>query len=941
MRKLKCLILHLIAPLLVCAQAAQLIVDQKLSVAGTFILRKDSPQKGLYLLDSIRSELPAMTFSQKSEWNFLSGIACYQLRKYEQAITFLNASEETASDSSRATILDAIGRAYYMNKNLTMAEKSLEKAEATYSKLKIIDSAYVSTLNTLAIVNKEQCEYWVAKRLFKKAVLTNESLTGGKGKQYARVTNGLAEIHGLLGEYPEAIRYFNISLKTKSKGSLDYARTLYKLADFQSGLGSHETADGLIEECLAICTQKKDSSSFYYACLDFKGVLTVRMGNGEAAEILFEESLQRRISQKMQGTAEYALNLLNLCGLYLENGHWRKAEKLINESLSSTEKIYTRQHPRYATAQLIMARILAKNGKFQEAETLFRMASEIMEKKLGKEHIEYFNARLEYARFLRSVNRKEDAVAIFNTIDHIPKKKLRKSSGYITEEELDDQIRLYKNYADEIYSLLWQWPEDDALIKLAYNSQLFYKGYILKQIQHIRRKVAQSGNLRQNFQELGALIRTLQEELLKPDSLQRNVGELENRISTLERVVKSYTILQNDDSGETTLADVFNQLPLRSAVVEYMAFRNKLHGDSVFYGAIVLISETGSSRFVTLGKSDLIMGALPLDVYTTGINLESQSRSVVRSGRSKNNLYNLVWEPLGISSTETSVVYIVPDGILHRISFYALVPPENDTVYLMNLYDLYILGNSREIPDASLTNPESYNGSRVLLVGGLDYGSSSGDITSRSGSVGGLSYYNLKYASGEVDKIRQILSRQGMVVSVLKQNDARKRTVMDTLEGVSGNWKIIHFATHGYYHPDTVASDSYFGAGMTNAGIILSGFNDCLDRDCEIVAIEISNMNLDGVDLVVLSSCESALGNIEEGEGLFGLSRAFRMAGVRNQLVAIHEVNDKFTASFMEQFYKNLAAYSFNSHVAFQKTLKEIKNQPFAGVDWGYFVLME
>ena len=934
----------LVSPFLVFAQSAQLGVDQKLSEAVVLILRKDSPQKGLVLLDSIKSGVASMTPVQQSEWNFLNGIAYYQLRRYEQAIPFLDNAVETATtDSAKTIILDAIGRAYYMKRNLAGAEESLKKAQSLYIKLNKKDSSYVSTLNTLAIVSREQCKYLEAKRIFKEAVLTNESLTGGKGKQYGRVTNGLAEIYGLMGEYSDAIRYFNISLKTKNKGTIDYAKTLYKLADFQSGLGSHETAEGLIRECLSICQQKKDSSSFYYACLDFQCVLTVRMGNSEVAEISFEDALQRRKSQKMEGTAEYALNLLNLCGLYMENGHWGKAEKLINETLLSIEKIYTRQHPRFAAAQLIQARIRARTKKYQEAESLFRSASDIMEKKLGRDHIEYFNAKLEYARFLKNMNRKDEAIAIFKKIDQIPKKILRKSSGYISEKELDDQVRIFKNYADEIYSLLWRWPDNNDLIELAYDSQLFYKGYILKQVQQIRRKVAQSGNLRQSFQELGALVRTRQEELLKPDSLQKQVNELESKIRQLELVVKSYAGFQEEDSGEASWTDVKNQLPSRSAVVEYMAFKNPERGDSVFYGAIVLKSEMDYPKFVSLGRSDVIMSVLPSVVYTAGINPESESRGIEKPNKNSVSLYKLIWDPLKISK-DVNIVYIVPDGILNRISFYALKVDSNVRSYLLDFHDIYIIGSSRSISNLDTYTLIEKNHSAALLIGGLDFGGEQGSMPNRN-----IDYQNnedaysyLIYSKPEVDSIRQILLRNGIKVTQLDGLSASKRIVMDSLNKNLSQYKILHFATHSYYLPDSLKHLNYFSRGMLNSGIILSNYNNFKNSDCQLKAIEISNMDLSGVELVILSSCESALGDIDDIEGLYGLPRAFRMAGVKKQISAINKINDEFSSYFMEEFYKNLLKKSFNSHVAFNDTLKIIRGQRYANeVAWSKFILIE
>jgi CHAT domain-containing protein len=335
------------------------------------------------------------------------------------------------------------------------------------------------------------------------------------------------------------------------------------------------------------------------------------------------------------------------------------------------------------------------------------------------------------------------------------------------------------------------------------------------------------------------------------------------------------------------------------------------------------------------------MSVLPIGVYTTGFNLESHSRGIVKPDKVSVSLYKLIWEPLKISK-EVNIVYIIPDGVLNRISFNALRIDSNIRSYLLDYHDIYTIGSSRSISDLDTYSLVEKNHCAALLIGGLDFGDIKRSIGNRNIEFEKNEYAYLEYSKTEVDTIRQILLRNGIKVTQFDGLSASKRNVLDSLNNNSKQYKILHFATHSYYLPDSFQNLNYFARGMLNSGIILSNYNKCKDIDCQFRALEISNMDLSGVELVVLSSCESALGDIDDIEGLYGLPRAFDMAGVKKQISAINKVHDEYSSYFMEEFYKNLLKKSFNTHVAFNDTLKIIRGQRFANeVAWSSFILIE
>ncbi len=185
--------------------------------------------------------------------------------------------------------------------------------------------------------------------------------------------------------------------------------------------------------------------------------------------------------------------------------------------------------------------------------------------------------------------------------------------------------------------------------------------------------------------------------------------------------------------------------------------------------------------------------------------------------------------------------------------------------------------------------------------------------------------------------IDSILRQSGFKTDPLTRSAASEEN-FKRLSG--GNHRILHIATHGYFRADSTASDN-----LTNSGLVFAGANqikpyDNID-DGLLTAQEISRLDLHNTDLVVLSACETALGTVT-GEGVFGIQRGFKKAGVNTIVMSIKEVYDAATMEFMVEFYKNMMRKGISKHDAFVSAVRAMrKKYPGEPNKWAMFIILD
>lgn len=316
-------------------------------------------------------------------------------------------------------------------------------------------------------------------------------------------------------------------------------------------------------------------------------------------------------------------------------------------------------------------------------------------------------------------------------------------------------------------------------------------------------------------------------------------------------------------------------------------------------------------------------------------------------------LFELVIEPLGID--DYAHVVLAPDGALSLVPFGALRSDEHRYWIEHPSQTLEMVQSGRTL-FASVVDEAPVAG--LAAFGGIDYGrrvedtehaphrlvQSSAKTLSKHATrstLEGRSYADLGLSplpetAAEIENIGALYAkRTGEPVAIYKGAEATEKRLM-TLPAPP---RVLHLATHGFYHADLASVGPH--RPMVFSGVALAGANASgpAEADGVLHAIEAQNLNLGGTELVVLSACETGQGVIERGEGLHGLTRAFRIAGAHHVLVALRPVRDSDARIFSELFYEHwLAADRPSPESAFRRAARELIDDGDE-IDWTAFSL--
>jgi CHAT domain-containing protein len=217
---------------------------------------------------------------------------------------------------------------------------------------------------------------------------------------------------------------------------------------------------------------------------------------------------------------------------------------------------------------------------------------------------------------------------------------------------------------------------------------------------------------------------------------------------------------------------------------------------------------------------------------------------------------------------------------------------------------------------------------------------------------GGQAITPLPGTKTEVDAISTILKASGYKVTTLMQSAATEAQLKDVRSP-----ELLHIATHGYFLADVESSGSAFGVNLENAGhnpllrsglmlagagLTLSGASspNLTSNDNGILtAYEAMNLDLEGTQLIVLSACETGLGEVKAGEGVYGLQRAFLVAGADALIMSLWKVDDNATQQLMKYFYTNWIRLR-NKQKAFKQAQVQLMTKYKGPYYWGAFVMM-
>jgi CHAT domain-containing protein len=527
-----------------------------------------------------------------------------------------------------------------------------------------------------------------------------------------------------------------------------------------------------------------------------------------------------------------------------------------------------------------------------------------------------------------------------------------------SEKEMYYQTRLLDVNSFTAYSLTRK-RTNPLITRFTYNNILLNKGLMLKSSTAMRLAILNSNNpeLLKKYDEWIALEKEISVLYSTPVEMRdKDVTLLESNANELEKslVASSQDFSEFRKGLQITWEDVKKSLKPDEAAIEFTDYKRRERdgGDAVIYCALLVRSNSEYPEMIRLFNEDQLKAI----ISKTGINNITDINDIYgRVNKQNEKLYDLIWKPIEQYLNGVKNVYISPSGLLNKVSFPAI--SNGKDIYLCDNYQIQVKGSTGNITSQNLFSQG--NKPSALVFGGIQYGAN------KESAV----WDYLKGTKDEGDTVNSILGKAQINVRYLSGNDATETFFKQNASG----YNILHIATHGFFFGDPNAvrfeekkqeveygEVTFRGATrgygvnsfvnnenpLMRSGLVLAGANDVWVKtekgesdDGVLTAQEVTQIDLRKNDLVVLSACETGLGDIKGNEGVYGLQRALKMAGVKYIIMSLWQIPDKETVEFMGMFYNYLLTVK-DIKEAFYRTQKQMRTK-YDPYYWGAFVLME
>lgn len=859
---------------------------------------------------------------------------------YQTALSWLDGQPDRAL-ANRAVVLKNLGSLYtdrgryrealtYLEQALTMAEQAWGNRHGNVG----------NTLTAIAEVYRLMGQYEDAESLYNQALAICDEHFGSRHPDTAIVLNNLALLYAAMGRNTEALPLFQTSFEIlKEQLGLEHpitVTTVNNQALVYKNLELYEFAEPLFRIALAVRQDQLGGQHPLTAdsLANLAGLYDV-MGLYEQAEPLYRQALA---IQEPYGDTHPGLSvtLNNLAGLYRDTGRYPEAVALFQRALAIRQQHLGANHPSTAIVLSNLAGLALAQASPLEALTYLRQGLQVEDHNLST-HLPFQSEREQLA-YLDSISRSDHGMISLH-LQHLPDNSDASQLALLTLLQRKGRILdvVSDSYQRLRHRLTGEYPP------------------LLDQLSATR-------------QELARLIFS-RDLALSPNQYQARLTQLEAQANQLERRLSRQSSPLQAQSQPVDMADIAAQLPPSSVLVEYFRYRpfdattavQRERFGPPRYAAYLLFPD---SRIAAIDLGDAAAIDEAIQAFTQLLQAPSAtlrgSATVTveprpdRVAAASNTLSDLILAPIAPYLQDVAHLVISPDGELNRLPFEAL-QPERGGDYLVQRYQISYLTSGRDLLKFDLTPPSTQP---AVVIANPDYEKATVDVAQsrnivqvaadlasevqpasggkpqiprspsdaepnrRSPELSQLQFGPLPGTAAEVDAIESLLPD-----AIILTTEQATETALKQVQAP----RILHIATHGFFLPtidrpsDRPSPGSFNTSVTTNplasvgipvenpllrSGLALAGFNSRSsgDDDGVLTALEAANLNLFGTQLVVLSACDTGVGAIANGEGVYGLRRALAIAGANTQVMSLWQVSDRGTQTLMARYYERLMA---------------------------------
>jgi CHAT domain-containing protein/Flp pilus assembly protein TadD len=856
-----------------------------------------------------------------------------------------------------AETLNLMGTLSYQANEIAHAEEYFLKARGIVEELSGPDHFLAAQIDGgLATLYKEKGQFSKARVLHEHVVRVFEAVLGPDHPrlviQYNNLGLCLKELGDLQGARTALERALQISVKANGPESPTTASVLGNLGIALKESGDYQAARDAYERALAIQEKRLGPEHQLVGAILFSlGSLLADMGDAASGRKYLERALA--ITDKALGKGSVrGVQIMDQLGSLLTGQKDLKAARAIfQRAWEESRDVYGEGNTRTASALASLAGSYGDMGDFAGARERYRQALAIEEKELGPAHYYTLEILYSWARTEQAAGEHQAALALYNRVSAEWRKQfgaiypsLAESLGHGAEcldrlgrrdEALKaalesasirrTNLEIATHATGEREALLYAAKERTGLnlaLRLAasgslpadsvrdvWDAVIRERALVLDEMSE--RHAALDAGKSAETSALVAQVTAAHNELARavvrgPESNLSDYATLlealRSRADQLERQLALRSKRFDEHLAQTRRGfdELRASLPEHTALIAYARYPTG-------YVAFVLRAGENAPRSIPLGKA----ASIDANVARWRVEIDRERDSMGRAATTNEAAYRTagtalrraIWDPVSKLVANTKATYIVADGAIQLVNFLSL--PSGTASYLIESgREIRLVSTEKEV-----AAPHETAGGTFLAIGGPAFDAAQGTKVSRMRSppsgcdaVSKMTFPPLPGSGEEAQEVARIGRQYGFETVILRGENATEAAFKNMTSGKA----MIHVATHGFFIGSRCLAETE--SPLLRAGLAFAGANRHSStnghEDGILTAEEVASLDLEKADWVVLSGCDTGVGELQTGEGVLGLRRAFRIAGARSLVMSLWPVDDQETRRWMIDLYK-------------------------------------
>ncbi len=781
--------------------------------------------------------------------------------------------------------------------------------------------------------------------------------------------NVIGTAYGLAGDLIRAKKYWDNVLESIERMdtlSPKIKCVLYNnVGHFYHRIGNTKVTSEALRKSFEIINKSDDANlSDKSGIITNLGVFYLKTGKLEEAEkyIMMADSINKIIYKNDR--VGFANFLFNKSSLFRAKKEYDKSLELLFEALHMRKRMYKGDHLYIAGNLNAIGNVYFDIKQYDSADYYINKSLDMNRRLRDLPNVEHFKSMVRLGEINYERGKLEQCVEFFKQALE-EARKILEFINYVGEKEREKYFNQLEYSFDKFnYYTLRLLENNPDLIDLIVENRILTKGALLNSTKKAKRKILNSGD--------AELIEIYKKWSEKKDMLAQNIKfgagktpseEIKSAASEIKNLEKElfsrseiFKIGYKDE--KIKLEDIQNALDANEAAVEIIRIP-KVIGNNPIYFAVIIAKDTAD--YVILDSANN-METRNIKQYKKSIALKLKD----------NFSYTNFWEASATVLKEKNIetAYISRDGVYNFINVATLFNPQTKKYFFEEIQTL-VIGNVKDIVKIKQSEFK-FKHKEAILVGNPNFEKGSETVSANFAQkpnddkeIKRAFYISAKDSSKirgslqplpgtkiEIDTISYRLSHKGWNIKKMTEEGASEEFVKSVK-----NPKILHIASHGLFlqNPNEdgdrkVSTDIFIANPLFRSMLLLSGAQNALTNSSDntsgfgkedglLTAYEAMDLDLEGTDIVALSACQTGMGEIKNGEGVYGLQRAFQIAGAKYLILSLWKVDDDATRKLMVSFYDNLSKGKKVEN-AFREAMAGIKKQYNHPYYWGPFVLI-